>query len=157
MTEFPKGVRLAQQGDERRIFDLFAMAHAENGFGDMDPAVVHAAIAKGCNREGVVIALIDGPERIEATLGLMAEKKWYCTDAPKNWYWTDMLLYVHPLHRRSRHALRLFQFARWWQSKIQMPVTLGVMAREEGDRKKKLFERQGREIGTVYEIGASSA
>lgn len=155
MTDFPKGVRMAQPGDEKRLYDLFVMAHAENGFGDMDPVVVQRAISKGCHREGVAIALIDGPERVEAVIGLMAEKRWYSTDAPENWFWTDMLLYVHPLHRRSKHAAKLFQFVKWWQAKIGMRVVIGVLAREDGERKKRLFGRQGREIGAVFEIEAN--
>ncbi len=133
------------------------MAHAEHGFGDMDPVVVQQAIAKGCNREGVAIALIDGPERVEAVIGLHSFKPWWSTDAAANWYWQELLIYVHPLHRRTRHALKLLQFAHWWGEKIKMPVVLNLMPKEGFARKEKLFERSGKKIGGSYLIGNEHA
>lgn len=153
MTDFPRGMRMAGPGDEGRLFDLFAVAHGENGFGTMDPQIVRDVIAKGCHREGAAIALIDGPERVEAVIGLRAEKLWYCSDDAANWYWSDLLIYVHPLHRRSRHAPKLFQFARWWGERIAMPVVLGLMPREGLPQKDRMFERHGRRVGALFAIG----
>ena len=123
MTEFPQGLRLARKGDEDRLFALFCVAHAENGYGDIDEPHVRAIIARGCCGDGVVIAMADGPERIEAVLGLHPDKRWYSTpDKPENYYHTELLLYVHPLHRRSRHAAELFQFAKYWEEYWASPL-----------------------------------
>lgn len=157
MADFPSGLRMAQPGDEDRLYSLFVIAHAENGFGDVDPIVVKAAIHRGCRGDSVVIALVDGPERIEAAIGLHPEKRWYSTDAPENWYNTDLLIYVHPLHRRSRHAMKLFQFAKWWEAETHVPVVLGLMPREGFEEKEHMFERQGRRIGALYLIGGDDS
>jgi hypothetical protein len=155
--KFPDGLRMARKGDEDRIFALFAIAHAENGYGDLDEAKVKEVIARGCVGDRVVIALAEGPERIEAAIGLHPQRQWYTTDAPGNWYHSDLLLYVHPLHRRSRHAARLFQFAQWWESETKMPVVLGLMPKDDLPEKEKLFERFGRRVGALFMIGGDAA
>ena len=157
MTDFPKGMRLAAPGDEKRILDIFITAHAENGWGDLDLGIVQATILKATGREGVVMALIDGAERIEAVMALHSRKAdWYNSDDnPKNYCWHDLLIYVHPLHRRSRHSLKLFRFAQWWEQQIKMPVVLGLLPRGEYTKKKRLFAYFGREIGSAYLIGSA--
>ena len=143
---------MAAAGDEARLYDLFVMAHAENGWGNIDEPVVRAAIARGCKPDGVVIALVDGPERIEAAIGLHPVRPWYCSDDAANWYNSDLLIYVHPLCRRSRHAVKLFQFAQWWESKSGMPTLLGLMPKDDLEDKEKLFARYGRQVGGFYLI-----
>lgn len=158
MTAFPSGLRLAQPGDERRLFDLFVMAHAENGLGDLHVETVQNVIASACKRDGVTVALIDGPERVEAAIGLQPRKiAWYNSDAAGNWHWTDLLFYVHPLHRRSRHAVKLFQFAKWWEQEIKMPVVLELMPRQQLAEKEHLFARFGRRIGSAFLMGTHGA
>lgn len=153
MTQFPSGLRFAEPGDERRLYDLFVMAHSENGMGDVDPETVRAVIVKGCAHEDVAIALADGPERIEAAIGLHPVKRWYSTDAVSNWYSEDLLIYVHPLHRRSRHARALLQFAQFWAEKSEMPVVLGLMPKDDFEGKEAFFERFARRVGGIYMIG----
>lgn len=154
MTDFPKGMRLATAGDEKRLFDMFVVAHAENGYGDMDVKIVQDMIVKGCRNDGAVFGLIDGPERIEAVLGLWPRKAaWYNSDAAGNWYWTDLLLYVHPLHRRTRHAVKLFQFAKWAERALDAPVVLEVAPRDRLEDKERLFSRFGKRLGGAYLIG----
>jgi GNAT superfamily N-acetyltransferase len=154
MIAFPSGMRMATIGDEERIFALFAVAHADNGYGDMDPVEVRARIARGCRGESIVIAIIDGPERIEAVIALYPERRWYSTDALANWYNTDLLIYVHPGHRRSRHAAKLFQFAKWWANESGMPTVLGVVPKDDLAGKERLFARHGKKIGGWYSVGA---
>jgi len=156
VISFPKAMRLAAPGDERRIFDLFVTAHAENGWGDLDVQIVQDTIVKATGREGIAIAIIDGPERIEAAIGLHSRKAdWYNSEAASNWVWHDILIYVHPLYRRSRHAMKLFQFAQWWEQQIKMPVVLGLLPRQRFEEKERLFARHGRRIGSAYLIGST--
>jgi hypothetical protein len=155
MVEFPSGMRLAAAGDEGRLYDLFLMAHMENGWGDVDESIVRTAIARGCKPDGVVIALVDGPERIEAAIGLHPVRPWYCSDAVGNWYNSDLLIYVHPLHRRSRHAVKLFHFAQWWEAKTGMPALLGLLPKDDLEDKERLFSKFGRRIGGLYVIDSA--
>lgn len=153
MVDFPKDIRMASPGDEARVYDLFVMAHAENGYGDIDEAHVKAVIDRACHHDNAIVAIVDGPERIEAAIGLHPEKRWYSTNDAKNWYNTDLLIYVHPLHRQSRHAVKLFRFAQWWSGETGMPTVLGLMPKDDFVEKERLFERYGRKVGSLYMIG----
>ena len=66
-------------------------------------------------------------------------------------------MFVHPLHRRSRHAAKLLQFAGWWGHQ-QHPVILGILLKE-GDlwRKEKLFGRYGKRLGSTFLFGEAWA
>jgi len=152
--KFPDGIRLARQGDEQRLFAIFCVAHAEQGYGTMDEDVVRGKIALGCQGKGVIIGLVDGPERIEAVIGLTTEKPWYCANVKENWYSTDLLIYVHPLHRRSRHARKLFRFAEWFENETKIPMILGLMPKDDFEEKERLFERHAKKVGVLYKIGS---
>ena len=41
---------MAAQGDEQPLYSLFCCAHAENGFGEIDHAVVQAKIDRNTDR-----------------------------------------------------------------------------------------------------------
>ena len=160
MTVFPKDVRLADRGDEKRLLDLFLFAHSENGIGKVYIPEVEAIIAKACNHEaGFVIAVIDGPERIEAALGLRLDKLWYADpNVAESWFYSDLLFYVHPLHRRSRHAIRLLQFAKWWEERTDPPmaVVLNLLPRDAFEAKDRFFARHGTRVGSAFAMGERS-
>jgi GNAT superfamily N-acetyltransferase len=148
----PAGLRLAQHNDTQRLFDICKAAYRENGFGGMDDAAVYEVIDRAIRREGFIFALIDGPDRIEAVLGLQPCKMWYGGD--NDWYWCELLFYVHPLHRRSRHAFKLFEFARWWERHFRTPVVISVFPTERLEGKEALFERYTtRRVGSFYLVG----
>lgn len=158
MIAFPKDVRVATLGDERRVFDICATAQAENGLGTLDADVVRATIQAAAERRAGIFAIVDGPERVEAVLGLHMVKPWYCAaNVPTNWYWTELLFFVHPLHRRSRHAVRLFQFAKWWEQETKEPVFVTLFPRDDLEEKEKLFSRHGKRVGSVYLFGDAPA
>ena len=153
MTTWPQGVRPAIPGDERRVLDLCVVAHAENGWGSLDQDVVATAIQKAVNRESGIIAIIDGPERVEAAMGLQLTLPWFCKNEGANWYWSEMFWYVHPLHRRSRNAMKLFQFAQWWEHETHQPVLISLMPKDDLEAKERLCSRFGTRIGSTFLIG----
>jgi hypothetical protein len=157
MIAFPTGVRLAVKGDERRVYDAFVVAHAENGFGDVDEKEVRANIAKACaTAEGFVIAIIDGPERIEGVLGLRLNKLWYnSAENPANWFWHELIYWVHPLHRRSRHAAKLLKFGQWWGEQTKQRVVIELLPRDDLVEKEKLLSRFGSRIGGAFLVSAA--
>lgn len=144
-------MRLAQRGDEPRLRDILVTAYRENGFGRMDDAAVRDVAAKGCRGESYVFGLIDGPDRIEAVLGLQPSRMWY--GGERDWYWTELLFYVHPQHRRSRHAQTLFAFADWWERHARVPVVIGVFPTERLEAKEFLFARHALRVGSLWLIG----
>ena len=145
----PDGVRIARQGDEARLWDICMAAFENNGLGRLDPDAVHATIAKGCEqRDGVVFAVIEEDGRAEAVLGLVWTKLWYSAD----WYWSDLLLFVRPEHRGTKHAVTLVRFARWWATVTDMHVELGIASLDDLERKEKFLGRHATRMGSFYVI-----
>ena len=111
-------------------------------------ALLKRALWRGGNPPAV-IAVIDGPERIEAAVCLDAIQHWYSD----TWFYCDRFVYVHPRHRRSRHVFRLLEFAAWWQEIQQCPVVLSIETLQRMEQKIKLYRRFGRQIGGSFLIG----
>lgn len=153
---FPEGVRMAKQGDEERLFTLFVKGHAENGVGDYDKETVMKVFARACRADGIVIAVIDGPDGIEGAIGFIPEKGWQATNDPKNYYNTNILFYVDSDHRHTRHAQKLVHFAEWLSQESGMPTFLGLIPKSDFARKQHFFSRFGPQVGAFYLIGPSS-
>jgi len=130
------------------------VGHADNGGFPISPGKVMALVKRACWRSGnppAVIGLIDGPDRIEAAVCLDCIQHWY-SDA---WFWVDRFLYVHPAHRRSRHAIRLLRFCRWWYEANgrSAPVVLSIETLNERESKERLYSRYARRVGASFVIG----
>lgn len=151
---FIPGIRLVEAGDRERLFDLFCQAHRENGFGGMDARVVRDVIDRAIKRDNYVIAVVPGPNRIEAVIGLQPNRLWYGDDA--SWYWTELLVYTHPDYRRSRHAMKLLRFAQWFECEALAPVFVSLMPVEDFARKERLFARFGKKQAVTFLIGDGS-
>ena len=151
LDSLPLGLRLAQQGDEGRLFDIFFRAYRENGFGGIDTDIVRMVIGMACKHEKYVIGLIDGSTEIEAVLGLQLEKSWYGDE--DSWGWKDLMFYVRPEYRKTRHAIKLFRFASWWEKHIRMPVLLSIFPCEDLEGKEHLFGRYAKRAGGLYLVG----
>ena len=148
-TNFPAGIRLAQPGDQDELFHLLSMAHAENGFGEMDSNVVSTVIQSAVDGKRIVMAVVPGPKGIEAVIGLQPDKPWQ-TKPQSGWHYSDLLTYVRPDCRRSRHFFKLMAFADWWANHSGIPVILHVVAKERLGPKLKAFGRHATQIGGSF-------
>lgn len=125
--------------------------HADNGLCAMSPSKVMDLLHRVCRggQPPAAIAIIEGPERIEAAICLDAMQHWYSDD----WFWVDRFIYVHPLHRKSRRVFTLLRFAEWWHQQTGAPVVLTIETQHDVARKAKLYSRFGRLIGGTFVIG----
>lgn len=154
-VRFPDGLRLARPGDQASLLELFQTAHTENGFGGIDVDAVKTVIEKAVWQDEetkYVMAVIPGPHRIEACIGLQPAKLWYGT--ADDYFWSDLLVYVHPDHRRTKHAACLLRFADWWAENHGSQVILWVQPRSGLSRKTKFFSRFARLCGAAFVFGA---
>ncbi len=136
-SPLPAGLRIAHPGDEDALFFIFHVAYLENGFGRFNRDEVKRVIADACQGKTYAIGLIEGPDRIEAVLGLMPCKMWYGTE--DDWY--------------SRHAETLFAFADWWERHNGRPLVISVFPTERLAAKERLFARHARPAGSIYLVG----
>lgn len=151
-VEFPSDMKIATPDHIQAVFSLAKMAHAESGYGEMDYSAIMHAVVCGCTGHQAVFGLIEGPDRLEAAIGLRLEKRWYAKNVPENWHNQDILFFVHPDHRKSRHAATLFRFAQWWERQSKTPVVLGLTLASDGARKELMYSRIGRKIGSLFLI-----
>lgn len=146
------GVELATKNDEDQIFDLLLAMHTESPVHSFDVEVVRDNIQKGTDKKGGIIGVIRGPQRLEATCGLLlSEAAWYTRDLALNSIWT----FVHPDHRRSTHARKLIEFgkicSRWFaQAGTPVPLQTAVYSDERTEAKCRLHRRQLHPIGQLF-------
>lgn len=148
----PQGVRLARPGDQSRLYDLCETAfRAGDGFGGSSATRAWDVIGRACQQDYYLWGVIDGPDRMEGVVGFEPARTWYGGD--DDWYWLDMITYVHPLHRNSRNGALLLSFGEWWASVCKAPVLIGLMPQIRMGAKINLFGRHGRQIGATFLLG----
>lgn len=131
------------------------IAHAENGmpFAPMDEDKVRAVLKRGIARDHGIIGVIRGKDYIEASIGLFVGTWWY-TDA-NHMHLEDFWCFVHPDHRKSRHAKDMLAFAKWASHKLQYPLLVGVLSNERTAQKVRLYQRQlGSPVGALFVVAA---
>lgn len=147
MTALFEGVRIARETDEAEIFSLLTLMHAEAGFAPMDAERVLERLRTGTRGRGGVIGVIDGPKGIEASVGLFISQWWYAaapTHLEENW------AFVRPECRKSGHARRLIQFAKWTSLRLGLPLLMGVLTRDRFEAKIRLYQKEMAQVGAIF-------
>lgn len=149
----PSIVKLAKQGDEAKIFDIFVLAHKENGYFPMSSKKVIDMIMKACRHEGASIGLIkDHQGNVEAASGLIIETSWYSDQV----FLADLINFVHPAHRKSRHAEAILQFQKdtaTYLSKVfgyDVPTLPSILTRESLVPKMRFYRKRFKQVGAIY-------
>lgn len=159
MTSTPSVVRLAKPEDSTALFDFFVFAHIDNGFLPLSAAKVAERIILATNNQGGgIIGIIEGKNGIEATTGLMLNTVWYSD----KYYLSDMLTFVHPDCRRSKHAQALIKFQKKCADNMgvqlgyKVPLVVGITTRKSLEAKMRLFQREFTQIGGWFVYGDNS-
>jgi hypothetical protein len=140
------GVRMARLEDEDAVYRLLMLLHAENALASLSPEKVRSVITHATRGRGGIIGVIDGPNGIEASIGLALLQWWYSDE----WHLEEIWNFVHPDHRRSTHARRLVEFAKWSGDQLGTPVLLGVLTRHRLFPKLRLLQRQVPQVGALF-------
>jgi GNAT superfamily N-acetyltransferase len=143
-TEAP--VRTAVAADEEAIMALCRMLHEENGQFAMSEDKVRHALRQAFDRKGGIVGVIDGPNGLEGVIFLIIAQLWY-SDA---WMLEEMFNFVHPDHRRSRHAKRLIEYAKECSNHIGVPLMVGVLSNTRTEAKVRLYERMLPKSGAYF-------
>jgi hypothetical protein len=109
----PASIRIAGPRDEAALMALLALDLAENAahIAPVDDAKVLANIQVGTRQRGGVAGVIDGPDGSPVAVILLHPVQWWWS---QGWYWFEVVNFVHPDHRRSRHVDDLLAFAKWF-------------------------------------------
>lgn len=155
-TPRPPSVRVAIRSDEPALEELLAMEASEVGIAvapvsldDIQDMVRMATREVGRG----VIGIIEGPEGgLVGATGLFPAKWWWSSA----WYLLEQFTFVHPEHRKSRHAKDLVLFSRYAADKMTVdmgyPVYLlhGITATSDADRKVRLLQRLSNYVGSFF-------
>lgn len=149
------GVRLASIEDIDSIFDFLIELHYENGMFKMNSKKVMLQLqtmldpVKG---NPGIIGVIDGQNGLEASIGMTIDKWWYTDENSLNEKWN----FVHPKHRKTTHAKRLIEFAKWCSEVTGNPLLMGIISTEKTEAKIRLYRRQLDFVGGFFSYGLSS-
>lgn len=149
----PSIVHLARPGEEAKIFDFFVMSHSDNGFFPISAKKVIDVIMRACRHEMASIGLIkDEKGNIEAATGVTLESTWY-SDV---YFLSEMINFVHPNHRKSRHIQALLRFQKDTADILSktlgysIPIIPGILTRERLEQKMRLFQREFQQVGALF-------
>lgn len=146
MTEKPSTVRLATVEDEAEIYNLLCLLHEENALWKISPAKVVATIKKATERRGGIIGVVDGPNGIEGTVGMVIEEAWYSD----KWQIIELWNFVHPECRQSHHAKNLIQFSKWMAEQMDLALIMGIFSSIDVEQKIRLYSRQIMLAGAIF-------
>lgn len=111
-TKRPAGVRVATKDDEKACLDLLTLDIGQNGahIAPMDEEKILAHIQTATRGRGGIIGVIDGPEAKPVAIVVLMPFQWWWS---QGWYLQELVNFVHPEHRKSRHVDDLLDFAKW--------------------------------------------
>lgn len=149
MTPKPTDVRMAKSGDEDLLFALVCTSGDEWSMGSQDTGKVRNVIGLATSTAPPprpVFGVIPGKTMIEGAVGMFPTEPWN-SSAP---YIRVFFHYVHPDCRRSRHAVHLAEFAKWFGELTSMPVLFELLHPERTEAKARMYGRQATAIGGLY-------
>lgn len=145
-----KGVRLANSQDEDRLYEfLVKYLYNENALFPMSEEKVRSHIRSTLQPMTGACGIIEGPNGIEASIGMTIGSPWYSNE----WYLDEIWTYVHPDYRKSDRAKRLIDFAKWVSTNVKIPVVVGIVTRKRLEPKIRLFQRQMQQVGAWFVYG----
>jgi hypothetical protein len=164
-TERPTNVRIAGPADEQAIHDLLLLDLNENAAHiapidsglDEAPGAPESCVAEtiraGTRARGGLCGVIDGPDGKPVAVIILHPTRWWWS---RGHYWFEVVNFVHPDHRRSRHVDDLLNFARWAsdaQSQAmgtRFYLICGVLGAWRVRAKIALYRRKFRQAGSAF-------
>ena len=156
MTPKPTEVRLARHGDEELLFALICESDEEWSLGPRDDEKVRDVIGMatmGGPPPRPVFGVVPGPSILEGAVGMFPTEPWNSTEP----YIRVFFHFVNPMYRRSRHAVHLAQFAKWFGDCAGLPVIFELLHPERTEAKAALYRRQAAPIGGLFIHGTPAA
>lgn len=143
----PSAVREAVPQDEESLMALCRLLHAENAAFQRNDGKVRHMMHRAFAKQGVFIGVIGGHDAIEGAIILLVSSYWYSDDL----HIEELFNYVHPDHRKSRHAKALLYFAKRCSDESGIPLNIGVMTGKQTAPKLNLYRKVfGYPIGAFF-------
>lgn len=149
-TPNPQNVRRAGPDDLAALTESATMLIGEGALQEVSAAKIAALVARCVDRDRAIAGIIDGPDGIEASIGMTIESYAYSDAEHLSVAW----LGVHPEHREHQpHGAKLMEFAAWAQAVMGVPLFMELSTLEELKAKLHLMIRQAPQVGARFSIG----
>jgi hypothetical protein len=161
-TSYPAGVRRATEDDIDGLSLIVPQLLAETTLLPVSPIKAEKMIERCAMRQGGAIAgIIDGPDGIDATIGLDVVE----SDVSDQRYVRAMWLGLHhdlranpppPNSPRSNHGRRLFEFAKWYHGMLEQQaghpilVQFDLATMASLGQKLGMYERNATPVGATF-------
>ena len=151
-TKRPESVRIATPADEMDVFELLIHDLADNAahIAPIDEAKVLETIRSGTRQRGGFVGVIGRPAI--AVVVLVPYQWWWAN----TYFFQEVVNYVHPDHRRSRHADDLLDFSKWATDEMtrgfgyQVRLLCGVLGAWRVQAKIALYRRRFWQCGAAF-------
>lgn len=140
------GVRFARQDEAGAIYDILMLLHEENGLFMLDETKTRQTIADLLTPPKGIVGVIDGPKGLDGLIGLYVTEWWY-TRQP---HITEFFTFVKKEARRSTHAKRLIEFAKWVSDGLGLPLHIGIITTHRSEAKQRLYRRLLPQVGGYF-------
>ncbi len=152
-TARPEGVIVAERRHERAMFDLVQMDLQENArIAPISNVKVAQLVLSATRQHGGIGAVIENEQGAPVAVQLMSLEKWWWSEQRFLYKVVD---FVHPDYRRSTHAARLVQYAKWatdyFSEKFghQIYLLSGTLGPKETKSKARFYCRHITQIGVA--------
>lgn len=154
-TERPVTVRLGTAADEPAILELLVMDLRENAefIAPIDEDRVMETIQVGTRMRGGFAGVICDTDKRPVAVTVIHPIQWWWS---QGWYFYDVVTFVHPDHRKSKHVDDLMAFGRWisdQQTKgfgYRVYLICGVMGAHRLWTKIALYRRRFTQVGAAF-------
>lgn len=131
-------VRIIERDEQDDVMRLCRQLYKENGIFTMDDAKVVEMLNRAFDRKGGILGGVGRKDNLEGLIFLLVSNFWYTNDC----HLEELFLYVDPIHRKSRNAVELLNFAKWCSETTKFPLFIGILSNATTQRKEALYERQ---------------
>lgn len=152
---WPPTVRIATEVDEPAIMELLLADVRENAekVAPAAPDRILRHVQCGTRKQGGFVLVIDGADKKPVAVSILVPMQWWWSNS---FYYQDMVTYVHPEHRTSRHAHSLIAAQQWLVEKqsaeygSRVFLMCGVLGLVRTRVKTVLWRRKMRQVGWAY-------
>jgi GNAT superfamily N-acetyltransferase len=154
-------VRPAHPTDYEEIWKLLRLLHTENGIFDLSEAKVDWLLKRVLFPQLIpqddlglrgYMGVIGKPGDLEGFILLIIGSYWY-TDTL---HLEELATFVHPNHRRSRHAQALLNYSKRMSDAINIPLLIGIISNQRTEAKVRLYRKHFTESGSFFLYNAKT-
>jgi hypothetical protein len=152
-------VRPAHPTDYDEIWKLFRLLHKENGVFTLSESkldwllqrvLLPHLIPKDDSGLRGYMGVIGPPGALEAFILMIIGSYWYTDEL----HLEELATFVHPNHRRSRHAIALLNYSKHLSDGINIPLLIGIVSNQRTEAKVRLYRKHFPEAGSFFLYGA---